>query len=578
MGTALALGLVGRGDAQVTGVPVAVPPIQAVQGQTDPSVAGVPETVLVPEGMNPYATPGPTPARPYRPSSPVLVNDQVWFSWYGSASRRAMLTPNMFGDLTGTRSIGFSPFSIAVTSPGTAGTAGSTGTTTTGTQLNAFILDGAARGVYTAAAGSTTLTPFVVAPTYLGASVSTTPFQQQFTTVTPVSGAFPATLPLTENAVITAAIRTGLGLTIAFNPASQAVSTVPGGGSILYNVQLVYDTTTTATTGTGGAAGTAGSTSIIPVYTLFLPNPSGGGIVGRTKVATDNSPIPRDRLIANYDFVSSAPIVRGGMDFNRFCFGFEKTLFDGVTSVEMRVPFASTVNGTTDGTSSESSHAELGNIALNFKMLLAGGEIYSLTTGVGVSLPTASDARIRAGNVDVLKVINDALICTPYVAIGFTPTDRVFGQAWAGVGIDTTGNPVKLNTGSGLAQIGKLYDPYGLQVDAQLGFWLLHPATNKGILRGFAPFTELHFNSTLSSPDSARSGNMAVSDFQGGFDETSMTAGFVAQIQDNLHLSTGVTLPLRNKSNSFGDYQLGFRLNWFFGATGEARERAIPYY
>ena len=97
MGTALALGLAGRGDAQVTGIPVAAPPIPAVRGQITPGsetptptapLAGVPETIVVPEGMNPFATPGPTPERPYRPSSPVLVNDQVWFSWYGSASRR----------------------------------------------------------------------------------------------------------------------------------------------------------------------------------------------------------------------------------------------------------------------------------------------------------------------------------------------------------------------------------------------------------------------------------------------------------------------------------------------------------
>ena len=587
MGTALALVLVGRGDAQVPGIPVTAPPNPPIVGQLLPDgetltqtapMTGVPETVVVPEGMNPYETPGPTLARPYRPSSPVLVNDQVWFSWYGSASRRAMLAPNMFGDLSGTRSIGFSPFSVAVTTAGTAGTLGTGGSRIGGTQLNAFIQDGGVRGIYTADL-TTTLQPFVTAPTYLGASISTSPFQQQFTTTTSAGLAgFPATVPLVENAIVTAAIRTGLGLSIVFNPASQAVSTAPGTGTNIYNVQLVYDTSGTTTGGTAGTAGTASTTNILPVFTLFLPNPSGGGTVGRTKVATDNSPIPRDRLIADYDFVSGAPIVRGGMDFNRFCFGFEKTLFDGVSSVEMRVPFASTVNGSTDGTTTEGSHAELGNIALNFKMLLAGGEIYSLTTGVGVSVPTASDTRVRSGNVDAIKVINEALICTPYVAIGFTPTDRIFGQAWAGVGIDTTGNPVKLNTGSGLSQIGKLYDPYGLQVDAQLGFWLLHPATNKGVLRGLAPFGELHFNNTLSSAGVAQTGSFAIADSQGHFEETSLSTGFVAQIQDNVHLSTGVTVPLNNSSNRFGNYQLGVRLNWFFGATGEARSRAIPYY
>ena len=63
IGTALALGLVGRGDAQVPVDPGEAP------------IASVPEGVQVPEGMDPYAMPGPSAARPYRPSSPVLVND-----------------------------------------------------------------------------------------------------------------------------------------------------------------------------------------------------------------------------------------------------------------------------------------------------------------------------------------------------------------------------------------------------------------------------------------------------------------------------------------------------------------------
>jgi hypothetical protein len=562
MGTALALGLAGRGDAQVPVVPPVIEQISP-DGQVPspmPPLAGLPEGLQVPEGMNPYTMPGPTAARPYRPSSPVLVNDQVWFAWYGSASRRAMLAPNMFGDLTGTRPIGFSPFSISLTTGGTGGTGGASG------RLNAFILDtGGIRATYTAN-GSTTLTPAIVVPTYLG---TTLPNNQPFTTTVPTFNTL--AVPITENTTITQAIANARGQGLVFNPASQALLANPVGG--IYNVQLIYDV------GTAGTAGAAGTTSVVPVFTLFLPNPSGGGIVGRTKVSTDNSPIPRDRIIANYDFVSNSKIVPGGLDFNRFCFGFEKTFFDGVTSVEVRVPFASTANGTTDGMSTEGSHAELGNVAMNFKALLAGGDIYSLAAGCGFSLPTASDTRVQVGNTDLIRVLNQAIICTPYVALGFTPSDRVFGQFWAGFAFDTTGNPVKLNTGSGLNQIGKLNDPFGLQLDAQLGFWLLHPATRQSsILRGLAPFTELHFNRTLTSTDAVQSGSIGIADFQGGFDETSLSAGVVAQIQDNVNLSAGVTSPLRNGNNRFGDYQLGFRLNWFFGATADARARAIPYY
>ena len=108
MGTALALGLAGRGEAQIPGVPPLAGQVSP-GGATASPLPSVPEGLQIPEGMNPDAVSGPTAAQPYRPSSPVLVNDQVWFSWYGSASRRAMLAPNMFGDLTGNRAIGYSP-------------------------------------------------------------------------------------------------------------------------------------------------------------------------------------------------------------------------------------------------------------------------------------------------------------------------------------------------------------------------------------------------------------------------------------------------------------------------------------
>ena len=552
MGTALALGLAGRGAAQTPGAETpAMPP---------PAVV-VPETVQVPEGMNLMAPPGPTAARPYRPASPVLVPDQVWFSWYGSASRRAMLMPSTFGDITGTRSLGFSPFSVSVTSGGSGGTsAGLSG------QLNAFILDtGGIRATYTAN-GTNTLTPGVVIPTYFGVTL---PNQTYNTTVPTLTNLF---APLVENSAVTQAISNGLSQMVKFNSGSQAILANPLAN--IYNIQLVYDVTGPS------SAGTPATTTVLPVYTLFLPNPSGGGVVGRTKVSTDNSPIPRDRLIANYDYLSGAPVVRGGVDINRYSFGFEKTIFDGVASVEVRVPFASTASGGSDGTFTEGTHSELGNVALNFKVLLAGGEIYSLTSGLGVSLPTASDSHIRVGEVDIVSVTNEAIICTPYVALGFTPSDRVFGQAWAGVGCDTSGNTVKFNSGSGLRQVGRLDDPFGLQLDLQLGYWLLHPASRQGsFLRGFAPFAEYHYNRTLTAQDNVQVGSISVADFQGNFAESSVSTGFVAQIQDNVNLSAGFTAPLRtSKNDRFGDYQLGVRLNWFFGATGDSRERAIPYY
>src|SRR5262249_50623949 len=159
-------------------------------------------------------------------------------------------------------------------------------------------------------------------------------------------------------------------------------------------------------------------------------NPAGGGAVGLTKIFDDNSPLPRDRVIFNYDFFSRAPLTTSGVDVNRFSPGFEKTFLDRRASVEVRVPFAATLSSDVpaDGLTN-TGRQELGDVHLTFKGLLYRGDALHVAAGLGVDLPTADDTRLLASDgTSLIHISNDAVLLTPYVAYLLTPGDRLFFQ------------------------------------------------------------------------------------------------------------------------------------------------------
>src|SRR5262249_44715469 len=158
--------------------------------------------------------------------------------------------------------------------------------------------------------------------------------------------------------------------------------------------------------------------------------------------------------------------------------GIEKTFLDsGRASVEVRVPFAATVRSDllADGFNGEG--AELGNVHVTLKALLYEGDCVNVASGLGVALPTADDVRVGLSErTTLVRFRNQALILEPYLAVLVTPCDRIFTQAWATVGFDSTGSPVDANPfGRGLQGVGRLNEQALLQLDAQVGCWLMRP-------------------------------------------------------------------------------------------------------
>lgn len=457
------------------------------------------------------------------------------------ASDRALIAPNMFGNVLGTR-----PFLIS--GPGLGGIGGGGGTRT----LSAILRDDVPSDASYLGLPAGTKLELLGKPKFLTfQGMKITPLDYAST----VTIAAQNTLPIKEVATHTAEIQALLakpGETAVFNAGSSQAQF--SGITGIYHVFLVYDFVSGKTL-------------------LIVPNPTDGGLAGRNRISADSSPLPRDRFIFNYDFVASTALYSGAPNMNRYVFGFEKTFLDGWGSIEFRAPFASTVNSTSNADGSfGSGHGEFGNVFLVVKGLLHSTERIVISGGLGISIPTANDVRFNLGGADLLNIQNEAVILTPFLAALWTPSDRVFAQSWLGFGFDPTGNSVLTNLdGKGLTSVGKIYDPTTFQLDLQLGFWLIHPSTRDAGLRGLAPFVELHHNQQLQSQGGGASAGFTLTDSVGRLSETDLSTGAAMQFGDNLNLMGGFTFPLTGSRDRFSDWQFGVRLNYFFGPTGQAR-------
>ena len=302
-----------------------------------------------------------------------------------------------------------------------------------------------------------------------------------------------------------------------------------------------------------------------------VPLPGSSSVVGRVKLSEVNNPMPRDRIIFNYDYFDSVPFIPQGIAVNRFHAGFEKTFLDGRASFEMLLPFAGTLASTTTQ-GFEVRDTELGNLRLALKYLWTQNPYVNFSSGVGVTLPTADDTVVNSvlGN-QLYRFENDSVTVEPFVAALFTPTDRLFGQLWSSVNFDTTGGTLIYDRsvfgGSGRSEF---IDLPILAIDGQVGYWVYR--NNCGTVRGLAPFVELHYNQIIAQDQVSDSINNRTQS-QGldvstiGNTELNLTAGVTTQIGDNLFLTLGGAAPLLQNPDRTFNGQFGLRLNYLYGRS-----------
>jgi hypothetical protein len=350
--------------------------------------------------------------------------------------------------------------------------------------------------------------------------------------------------------------------------AAQAAEQVGRPNAQLVSLQVSQATVAPLPAGPVVFSGQFATQVAIPTF-VNIPNPGAGGVVGRQKMSEDANPLPRDRFIFDYDYFGHTFLAPNGQDVNRFVFGVEKTFFDRLASFEMRLAFASTLNSDiAAGGGTQASRVEFGDLRLTQRFLLWNGPLVHVGSGLGMYLPTGNATRVSATDgTPLVRIPNQSITLSPYLGALFTPTDRLFGQAWVVFDFDTNGNPVEINTdGTGLSNVGRIRNATNMQWDGQLGYWVYRNRSSS-LLTGVAPFLELHYATTVQNQDLVEAGAFVVGDLRNRVDELNMTAGLTALFGNRSLLQLGVVVPLRWGDDRSFNVQFGVRANFFFGPT-----------
>jgi hypothetical protein len=322
---------------------------------------------------------------------------------------------------------------------------------------------------------------------------------------------------------------------------------------------------------------------------LDVPSPGAGGGVGRVKIAENTSPIPRTRIFHNFSYFDNVPLASGGVHVSRFTPGFEKTLFDGVMSVEMRFPMAVTLDNQiiVDGVTN-TGDVKFGNLSVPVKVLLYADPAFACSMGLQVTLPTADDTSVQLRNgTELVRIENESVHLMPFFGALYTPNERFFAQAFVQLDADANGNPVSvltpgaptsfapnvtlLSTQSSLSYVGDLRDATLMYIDMSCGYWLFRNNAARG-LTGLAPIFEVHVNQSLEQGEVLSTNLLRVGAVSGNVSTTNAVIGANLQFGQNTGLTVAYATPLTNSAYDF-DGELRVLFNHIFGSP-RSRSRA----
>jgi hypothetical protein len=287
--------------------------------------------------------------------------------------------------------------------------------------------------------------------------------------------------------------------------------------------------------------------------------PFGGGAVRRVKIAENNSSIPRDRFIFNYNFFND---VRGGIgDVNRYTLGFEKTCFSESSSVQVLFPFASTLAANQIADGSRSTDTQFGDLSIILKTILHQGESYVVAGGLGLTAPIGEDALVlSAQGVPLVNVENNSVHLQPFLGIVDTCDSGFYWQGFLQFDLDTGKNPVSADTlGAGMLPIGQLQDQTVMFLDLGVGYWLTDPETSR---HAIAATAEVHYATALENADSVDGPGVNVTSAANRFDVVNLTLGASILVNESFSIRPAMVIPVAGANNQF-DYEAMVQMNFW---------------
>jgi hypothetical protein len=237
-----------------------------------------------------------------------------------------------------------------------------------------------------------------------------------------------------------------------------------------------------------------------------------------TKMAENDIAMPVDRVFFNYNHYHNAFEMSQTQAFppgttlfrqepiDRYTVGVEKTFFDGMTSVELRMPFNGSFDASLPGMTV--SNGNVGNLGVVLKGLLYQDELLGIGTGLGIDTPTGSSTDARLGTAN-LRFENEAVHLLPWLGFLYAPGDPQWGwgsglfmTGFVQVDVAANGNNVQfVDPGSGArTNLGRYTEQTLLFADLGVGHWLYRDS-DAPRWTGLAVVGELHYTTSLQDTD-----------------------------------------------------------------------------
>jgi hypothetical protein len=320
------------------------------------------------------------------------------------------------------------------------------------------------------------------------------------------------------------------------------------------------------------------------VYTYFVTSqsPTGNRIaaphttLGRIKITENFNPLPQDRLILDYSFFHNVPLGLNGTDVHRFTPGIEKTFFNGLTSVELRIPMGLSLDSNIqDNGLTDTSNAEFGDVTLIFKGLLLKRNKFLISGGLSLSLPTADDTYLynSLSGQKLLRIENESVHLMPFLAFQYTPNRKWYTQLYYQIDIDSKGSSVYHNPELGfgaetLDYAGKTKDMTYQYVSASVGRWLYRNDHKRRGLTAMNLVGELHWTKSLDrghGVDIVNNGATVyrISNGRNNCDLINATIGTHLIFNRRANLGLAFTTPVTSNYRQF-DGELRATFNYYF--------------